>query len=200
MRRETFLRELKSNLSKRLMKKEVDEAIAYYDEMIKDRIDAGEREEDIIASLGNISTIIQEITMDSIEKRPEPKNIKSIFGSFRSLVWIASTPVMIFFAVIFAVIIISVSIAFFSVVVAGFAALIGTLVSLVQSLLTLGEMNYSVMEYLFVIGMHTMVVGMLLAIFGILYQAGIFCLRAIVKVFRNLLKGRMVKNNVEESI
>jgi len=138
--------------------------------------------------------------MDSIEKRPEPKNIKSIFGSFRSLVWIASTPVMIFFAVIFAVIIISVSIAFFSVVVAGFAALIGTLVSLVQSLLTLGEMNYSVMEYLFVIGMHTMVVGMLLAIFGILYQAGIFCLRAIVKVFRNLLKGRMVKNNVEESI
>ncbi len=60
MKKKDFIRELKFKIRK-LDKKEVEDIISYYSELIDDRIEQGENEEDIILSLGSIDLIAKNI-------------------------------------------------------------------------------------------------------------------------------------------
>ncbi len=69
MKKEEFLSQLKKEIET-LSAKDVDDVINYYNELIQDRIENGENEEDVIVSLGAIDIIANNILE---EKKNTPK-------------------------------------------------------------------------------------------------------------------------------
>ena len=60
MNKETFLAELRASLSG-LPQDELEERIAFYSEMIDDRMDEGATEEEAVAGIGSVKTVVEQI-------------------------------------------------------------------------------------------------------------------------------------------
>ena len=80
------------------------------------------------------------------------------------------------------------------------AALFGVVISYIDSLILLGSSGFEWMEFLFISAFHMVVFGVMLGVFGVLYKVSILILNTIIKIFTRLLKRRMVKQNVGETI
>lgn len=63
MTKQEFLSSLRAKLQG-LPKEDIDERVSFYEEMINDRIDEGEKEEDIIAELGSVDDVVRTIAAD----------------------------------------------------------------------------------------------------------------------------------------
>ncbi len=63
MTKQEFLTSLRAKLQG-LPKEDIDERVSFYEEMINDRIDEGEKEEDIIAELGSVDDVVRTIASD----------------------------------------------------------------------------------------------------------------------------------------
>ena len=64
MKKQEFLDELRSSLAG-LPSRDVEERIAFYDEMLDDRIEEGRTEEDAVAELGSVDEITQQIIAET---------------------------------------------------------------------------------------------------------------------------------------
>ena len=64
MKKEEFLTELRNNLQG-LPKEDVESRVSFYSEMIDDRIDEGKTEEEVIAELGGIDKVVNDIADDT---------------------------------------------------------------------------------------------------------------------------------------
>ena len=64
MNKENFILELKKSLSE-LPEKEVDERIAFYTEMLDDRIEEGLSEEEAVAAVGTVDEIVAQIIAET---------------------------------------------------------------------------------------------------------------------------------------
>ena len=64
MNKNEFIDKLRSYLSP-ISEEEREKSISYYCEMIEDRIEGGEKEEDVIASLGSAREIANQILVDA---------------------------------------------------------------------------------------------------------------------------------------
>ena len=80
MRKQDFIKELRLNLSF-LPKEEIDDRISFYSELIDDKIEEGEKEEDAIKSIGSIDEIINQI----IDEMPLSKIAKDKIKPKRKL-------------------------------------------------------------------------------------------------------------------
>ena len=77
MRKQEFLDELRNRL-KGLPKDDLDERIAFYDEMIEDRIDDGKTEEGAVADIGTVDEVVDDIARDTplaklVKEKIKPK-------------------------------------------------------------------------------------------------------------------------------
>ena len=63
MTKQEFLTSLRAKLQG-LPQQDIDERVSFYEEMINDRIDEGEKEEDIIAELGSVDDVVRTIAAD----------------------------------------------------------------------------------------------------------------------------------------
>ena len=77
MRKQEFLEELRNRL-KGLPKDDLDERIAFYDEMIEDRIDDGKTEEGAVADIGTVDEVVDDIARDTplaklVKEKIKPK-------------------------------------------------------------------------------------------------------------------------------
>ncbi len=77
MRKQEFLDELRNRL-KGLPKDDLDERIAFYDEMIEDRIDDGKTEEGAVADIGTVDEVVDDIARDTplaklVKQKIKPK-------------------------------------------------------------------------------------------------------------------------------
>ena len=70
MDKNSFLNELRKRLSF-LPKTELDKTIAYYDEMISDRIDTGMSEQEAVSAVGNIDEIVESVRAEGNYTRTE---------------------------------------------------------------------------------------------------------------------------------
>ena len=64
MNKETFLRTLRSKLSY-LSRSEVDERLAFYEEMIDDRMEEGMTEEEAVEAVGSVDRIAEQIMTET---------------------------------------------------------------------------------------------------------------------------------------
>ena len=77
MTKNEFLSELRVKLQG-LPPADIDERVNFYEEMIDDRIDEGEREEDIIEEIGDVDDVVMEIAKDTplvklVKEKIKPK-------------------------------------------------------------------------------------------------------------------------------
>ena len=77
MRKQEFLDELRNRL-RGLPKDDLDERIAFYDEMIEDRIDDGKTEEGAVADIGTVDEVVDDIARDTplaklVKEKIKPK-------------------------------------------------------------------------------------------------------------------------------
>lgn len=75
MKKNDFLEALRTKLSD-LPKKDVDECIGFYSEMIDDRIEAGLTESDAVSDIGSLEDIIAQITCADDSAKPKHKKKK----------------------------------------------------------------------------------------------------------------------------
>jgi len=75
MKKSEFLGQLCINL-KDVPKQDLERIIDYYNEIIEDKIEAGETEESAVASVGDVKEIIAEALKDHVEIKPQ-KNVKN---------------------------------------------------------------------------------------------------------------------------
>ena len=77
MKKEQFLKELEGRLQG-LPKKDLEERISFYGEMIDDRIDEGQSEEEAVAAIGTVDEVVAQITKETplaslVKERMKPK-------------------------------------------------------------------------------------------------------------------------------
>ena len=80
MNKQEFLTRLREGLAG-LPREDADERLAFYDEMLSDRMEDGLSEEEAVAELGSVETIVQQIVADT----PLPKLVKERIRSNRRL-------------------------------------------------------------------------------------------------------------------
>lgn len=84
MRKKEFINRLRYRIRK-LDKKEINDVIAYYSELIDDRVENGEKEQEVIASLGSLDVIVGDILEEkginrSFEETTQKKRGKMTTG------------------------------------------------------------------------------------------------------------------------
>ena len=77
MRKQEFLNELRNKLAG-LPEDDVNDRIAFYSEMIDDRIDEGKTEEEAVADFGSVDSVVNDIAQDTslmslVKERVKPK-------------------------------------------------------------------------------------------------------------------------------
>jgi uncharacterized membrane protein len=137
----TWLIEFEIALKKHFYTDEVKRIVDYYEEMINDRIQAGEDEKEVLAEY-NIDSIVKEMTLDVLVKR-ENNTLGYVTKSLKQLLIILlSTPLLIPIGALFLVILIllfSIAITSFSIVFASLLVFIVFLIDLFSTGLTISE-------------------------------------------------------------
>lgn len=191
MARIVFIKELKRALQHRLSKEEVNRAVAYYDELIRDRVELGELENEVIRSLGSISYIVKMVSLDNLEKRVSSKNIVSIISSSKSLLRLATTPILLLLAIVFASIMFSLIVALVSTFFGFAVSLVAIGGSAIYSISLVMTNDVSFFIALIVLGVHVVVFGILLII-AILVKDLIFkCINKSIEVFTKLFRKKV---------
>lgn len=188
MKKKEFMKNLEDGLKQFLNDGEVIEAISYYEELINDRLENGELEEEVIASLGNIDSIVLTISVDSIGKRPVSKNIKSIYKTFISILRLATTPLLLFLSFMYVIVMLVLGIVFFSVFIAFFFSIIAIILSSVDSIIIISRQGGNLWHILLVFGTHLFGVGVLMSLCIGLKNLIYYILNKIIKLFTRTVK------------
>lgn len=130
MNREEFLSNLRKGLSC-LPKSDIDERVSFYSEMIDDRIEEGVAEEDAVAQIGSVDTVIEQIIADTpLSKLVKEKVMpKRILKTGEIVLLILGSPIWVSLLVALFSVILSFYIALWSVIISLWAveaALIGS--------------------------------------------------------------------------
>lgn len=130
MNRYEFLYELKTKLSQ-LPESEIDKHLAYYEEMIDDRMEDGMTEEEAVASLEDVSVIAERILQDTpivtlVKTKVKPKNGWTTAAVVAAII---GSPIWVSLLVALVAVVISVFIAFWAVVISIAAAMVAIILA-----------------------------------------------------------------------
>lgn len=118
MKKEQFLKDLRHSL-KKFNDDEVREIIGYYDEMISDKIEMGQSEDSIIASLGHMKDISKEVQLELINSRVNTTNsLEKTSKSFFILLALLLSPALFPIAIVLFV-------AFFTIIITSASLMLG---------------------------------------------------------------------------
>jgi uncharacterized membrane protein len=191
MSKNQFILELRQGLSKKFSTNEVENALNYYEELIGDRLESGETEEDIVESFGSTKAIIAKLTAEIVDSRAETTDVKSIWKNIVIIAAICTSPVLIFIAFIIGVVLFSLGIAFFSVAV-GLIATIGALMfSLIPIALELFSGGLVFLDALMVFGLMLVAIGVLILVVNTIYKIAVWLFAKISVIFTKLVKEKI---------
>lgn len=182
-----FKRELNKRLSRTFPDNEIKEALEYYDEIIDERVEHGETEEQVIASLGEIPTIVSKITAEIVVNRANSKSVKDAWRNFFIILAICSSPVLVPVAIAFVAVVFSLVIAFGAVVFSLIVATGAILVSLIPMMIGLFASGASIYEIMLGIGILLVVVGVFTIVIIKLYQLGSWLFIHVSKLFSQIV-------------
>ena len=178
-----WLESLRQRLNQKFNKEEVEEVIAYYEELINDRLDHGEQLEDILNSF-HIHEIEKDMFVNQLSKR-ENLSLKDLIKTMTQFfIVLITTPLWIPIAVLYFVFYILVAVFFivsFSLVFSGFIAGI--------YYIGLGLITYQgVFELMGQIGLG-LITTVVLCLVGLLfYKLSIWIAKYVITVFTKLVK------------
>lgn len=193
MKKNEFLKKLEKGLKQVLTHQEVNEAIQYYDELINDRVENDELEEEVIASLGSIENIVRTISVESIEKRPKTKNIKTIYHTFISILRLATTPLLIFLSVVYVIVMFILGIVFFGVFITFFVSIIAIILSGIDSYILISSQGANIGHIFLLLGSHLFGIGIFTTLCVGLKNLIYICLNKTVRLFSKTIKNVGVK-------
>ncbi len=131
--KQNFLHELRSNLRK-YPSGAVDDYIEYYDELIAERVENGEKESAVLAKIGTPQDIAasfkQDVAIDRAVKKPTPSNgVKALIAVISVLSLPLVIPLFIVFGALL-VVIVALFVAGLAVVLAGMAGSIAAVIDM----------------------------------------------------------------------
>jgi len=193
MKKTEFINRVQFNLAS-FEKREVDEIVRYYDEIITDKIEAGLSEEAAIDSLGSIESITSEIKLNLVSKRSDAKDTSSL-KNFLIILGICSTPILLPLGIAFTVLYFAMFIVLFAMILAFGLSGITVLISLLfQGIVTIFSSG-DVWVGLTLIGVG-LTVGSILIFFAIyIKDITIVLLNATTKWFAKLVGKKSKKGN-----
>jgi uncharacterized membrane protein len=175
MKKEQFLKEFSQELDKHFYKDEADEILAYYEEMINERLLKNESISEILADY-NQKSIIKEIMPNVLVKR-ENDTLSKLSKSLKQLILILiSTPMLIPLAILIIVLtIVSISIVFsmIAVIFSGLIFLFGLVIDIIQTPISLSS--------------TLTLIGISLSIFSLLVLGSIWIYQLIVYLSKKIL-------------
>jgi len=198
MNKAEFLGQLYMSLSK-LPQYEIDQSLAFYAEMIDDRIEEGMPEEVAVASLGKVGEIASQI----IAETPIiPKTIAKAKTGSRTLnivLLIGFSPIWVPIAISFLAAVFSIYIAIGAVIVSLWAVVFALVVSGFFALFASGYLLFTAfpLTALLIAGLGLVSIGIgLLSFFGVLAATkGLF---SLTRLFARKVRSLFVKENVKE--
>ena len=186
MNKKVFLKLLNGELGK-FDRHEVEGIIAYYEELINDKVEAGMSEEEAVASLGDVKNIVDIVKTDLLVERSKTKSSKGLKNALLIL-GICASPVLLpigfTFFIVFAVFFIVYVALIFSFGVSAGACLIGAIPVAVE----MGLQGYAYQNIMFGIGSMFFVSGIMTLLVVAIYRIGGKFLHIINKTFSLLIK------------
>jgi len=157
----TFLEQLKEALkSRKLYPEEIAEVLAYYKEMISDRVDNGERMSVVVASY-DVNKIANNILPQYIQKRPNESSKEISKNTFNLLRFLLTTPLLIPLGILYLaliVVIISLVASCVAVLASGVIAIIPLVTQLIEQQVTTGFALGTIGAYLVGMSIGTIVI------------------------------------------
>ena len=180
-----FLKELEKELAtKKLYKHEIDEILAYYEEIISDRYENGEAMDRIIESY-DLRLISRMAFPQALSKR-EPENRKEVSKNIGSLlIFLFSMPILIPLGVVYLAFIIVVFALVISSIAVGISGILGFVV-LMNQVLTSGA---NVGTVLAVIGAYVAAISLAMIIMYYMSYLFTYVLKGSVKIISRLVSG-----------
>ncbi len=184
----TWLKELERELKKRFYTSEVSDILSYYEEIIQERLDEGERLDDILSDYDS-KTIAKQMTTEVVMKRAND-SYRAIAKSSKQLVeFLLTSPLLIplgFAYIIVLIVFVSLIISLVASIFASVVALIAVFVSMISS----GLGQYEIMAF---IGIGFMGLSLMTLILLGLSQATLLILKQLIKIFGKLAKRKGVQ-------
>lgn len=179
MTRLQFNDALKRKLVKYFSEEEIKNALAFYEELLDDRIEHGEKEHEIIASFGSIDEVANRLKVEILlHKKPE-KSVRKIGKNLTLLLLIASTPILLPIAFVFGIVIFALTVAFGSVAFSLVMATLGILIAIIPTMIHLIASGASGFVLVFAIGQTLFGLGIVLVLFTLLLQLFVFIFNKI---------------------
>lgn len=193
MKKNDFLNQIKSNL-KGFEQTEVNEIIAYYEEIIADKMENGFTEIEAINSLGDVDAITNEIKVNIVMKRSEKKSTNTL-KNFLIILGICSTPILLPLGITFSVLFFVLFVVLFSLIVSfgasGISVIIAVFVDSIVTIIDGGEI-YSIFIKL---GLG-LISGAILIFFTLeLFKLAKILLNKTNKIFLKIIKKKSKKGD-----
>jgi uncharacterized membrane protein len=170
-------------LKKHFYDDEVDEIIAYYQEMIEERIEKGEKEADVLASY-DMKEMIKDMVPEMIRKR-DVKTYRVWSKSTKQMILLMlSTPVLIPLAVIYIALIITA----FSFLIASFAIGASSIFGLFIYIIDLFTTDLSFIHQLGILGIGIVTFSLLILLAIHLSKWVIWLSNKLLKIFTSFIK------------
>jgi uncharacterized membrane protein len=187
MNKKTFEQELVKRLSKTFPALEIQNAVNYYAEIIDERVEQGESEEEVIASFGEMNTIVSKITAEIVVNRSNSKSVKDAWRNFFIILAICSSPVLVPVAIGAVAVVASLVIAMVAVVFSLLIAAGAILIALIPVVIGLFATGAGAAEILIGIGVAFVVLGLLTIVVIKCYQIGVWVFIKISEIFTKIV-------------
>lgn len=192
MKKEQFLKQLRYSLRK-FSNEEVEKVISYYDEIISDKMEYGQSEEEIIRNLGEIKDITRKIQIDLLINRVKTPNndIEKTSNSFFIVLMLFASPALlpigiVLFVAFFTVIIVSAAL-----MISFCAATLGLIISLIPAIILLAPQPAKAVAAAGIILTFAGVFGLLTILF---YNITKIILNGIIKLATKIISKNKKEN------
>ena len=188
MNKEDFLNELRKKLSG-LPQDDLEERLSFYSEMIDDRVEDGKSQEEAVADIGTVDSVVEQIMADTplallVKERVRPKRD---LKAWEVLLLILGSPVWVPLIMAFVIIVFSVYVVIWSVVICFYALdlslLAGFIGCIVGIFMYIGAKNAA--GVLFSIGAAFICAGLAI----LMFFACVWITKAVVRLTGKMLLG-----------
>lgn len=188
MNKEDFLNELRQKLSG-LPQDDLEERLSFYSEMIDDRVEDGKSQEEAVADIGTVDSVVEQIMADTplallVKERVRPKRD---LKAWEVLLLILGSPVWVPLIMAFVIIVLSVYVVIWSVVICFYAldlSLLAGFIGCIVGIFTyIGAKNAA--GVLFSIGAAFICAGLAI----LMFFACVWITKAVVRLTGKMLLG-----------
>jgi uncharacterized membrane protein len=173
---------------------DADDVIQYYDELISDKIEAGEKEKNIIKEIGSINDIVGNLKVEAkVKKANKQPSLSNGVKALIAILGVLALPILIPVVIVVGALVFALAAVIFALLIAAGSIILAGVVTIAYLVVMLFSSGFSFEASIFAIGACAILVG----IFWAACNAIIYLMRkyipilinSIVKLINKLRKG-----------